>query len=256
MGPLIAALFFYQWEESQRLIRTVKRHLTLSIILTYGVFFQCSLGITRPNCSELLRLQAKQQKEIPTPIGISQKQLDELKEIFINHPDFAELEAVVLFGSRTHFSYGYPPNEKSDLDVMFFFKSQLDPITILDRSDILNKHLVPISEATGIHISQQIPSFITLKSYIEFETSNPPDFNQAQAIHNEMIEKAKSQNWNRIQLKQAISSATHGMITHRDRIILIRESAKSSLLKKQLEELGYSNVYLIQSRKSSSFHSQ
>ncbi|MFM8313650.1 MAG: hypothetical protein ACKOA8_05140 [Deltaproteobacteria bacterium] len=246
---------FWHLELSQKTMNTVKKHIALSIIMTFGLVCHYSLAIPKTNCRELLNLEAKRYQGIPTPMGMSQNQLNELIDIFKNNPDFSDVEAMVLFGSRTHFSYGYSPEQKSDLDVMFFFKNPPSPLVLLDRSDVLNKHLIPISKASGFPISQEIPSLITLKESIEIEVPNPPDFKRAQSIHSEMIEKAKSENWSRTQLKKAISAATHGMVTHRDKIILIRDSATSRSFKKQLQELGYTHVYLIPIQQSGSIPS-
>lgn len=56
--------------------------------------------------------------QIPVPVGVPAEKFSEwLRAVAQTQPPY---EALVVFGSRTHFSYGYLPEPSSDLDVLVF----------------------------------------------------------------------------------------------------------------------------------------
>lgn len=61
-----------------------------------------------------------QGQSVQLPIGLSKESLEEMIQIFLKDNQFSKMEALVLFGSRTRFSYGKGPAKNSDLDVVIF----------------------------------------------------------------------------------------------------------------------------------------
>jgi len=60
---------------------------------------------------------------IRTPIGLTNAVFDDLINVFSTQYKNIELEAVVIYGSRTHHLYGNPPAEDSDLDVVLYTRN-------------------------------------------------------------------------------------------------------------------------------------
>ena len=122
--------------------------IALSFFFPYGtaeagVFDWCAkLVYKKAPRPEVAYVDFYKQK-IPVPVGLKPEAFSEWLEA-IKQSDF--LQALVVFGSRTHFSFGYLPYADSDLDTFVFFLpgSPLGALTALGRHSHLTSHRVSL----------------------------------------------------------------------------------------------------------------
>jgi hypothetical protein len=99
---------------------------------------------------------------IATPTGMTQASFGKLMSRVRTAPEFAEAEAVVLFGSRTHAHYGYKAKTGSDLDVRIFWKDHKNIDRTVSRTYAANGALASLGREVGFDIAQEIIKFYSL----------------------------------------------------------------------------------------------
>ncbi len=68
----------------------------------------------------------------PAPVGVDSENFKNLLDIIAKDVEFRDIGGVIIFGSRTHFSYGTVPHGDSDLDIIAFGLPDRD---VFDRAN-------------------------------------------------------------------------------------------------------------------------
>ncbi len=119
--------------------------------------------------------------KVSRPLGMSDEAFQEQLRVIRDAPVFAEAEAVMFHGSRTHFTAGWEPKPDSDLDVSVFFNasarrgladSDLEwQMNRLDLVDQVTDAFAPLSKEVGFEISEEIPYTMSLQEALVREGS-------------------------------------------------------------------------------------
>jgi len=146
--------------------------------------------------------KAARRSPLPLPIGMKPKTFDELMEVVLSNPAFADVDGIALYGSRTHFRGGYLPYSTSDLDVRTYsrlFVPENSPAyegamhAVLDRRDLVNEALSPVAMRAGFQIAEEVPSFgNSFRSAIRGDTGGLPLHGYPQGARGTL---AELQNW-------------------------------------------------------------
>lgn len=99
------------------------------------------------------------------PIGMSGSEFARLQNLVRTHPLFSQVEAVVLFGSRTHFEFGPKPSLESDLDMAAFFPASFSQDEILKQTERINLLLKEMGFTISVKID--FPALASLQETVE-----------------------------------------------------------------------------------------
>jgi predicted nucleotidyltransferase len=227
----------------------------MALLVFLVLFIYDGLAAQAKPCDSLGKLGRSLESQRPVPLGMSQSQFNELLELFKTDTAFRRLDAIMLFGSRTHFTFGHPPQKDSDLDVMYVFNpealrpnSQSDIfIQTLDQSEILDRKLKPLANKLGFKIGQEIPSFRSFEEMLSDPYFKTENLQKMQERYQKIASRAEEQGFNRIQLKGQWLTENPKSLNHNEKIFIIRQSDKSDHFKTKLEEIGYHNIWIVPS---------
>lgn len=186
-------------------------------------------------------------QNIKLPVGITESHLSEIGEIFSNHPEFSNMRAMVLYGSRLHHEAGYKPIDKSDLDVTFIAMTDISPLERVEISFKTQTIFQKIADRTGIKIAEEIP---TLLSEAEILSSqNGSRFNSLTREAEEIIwrkteDLAQINNWNRIQTKEHFLQGLKGGFT-KDVLIILKGPGHNKF-RNWLISRNYKNILVLE----------
>jgi hypothetical protein len=187
---------------------------------------------------------------VRVPLGLKPELFTRLLDHVRSHEAFADAEAVVLYGSRTHHGYGYAPTPTSDLDVRVYWKgSAKQHHQTVGKAARANGVLAPIGEAAGFPISQQIIKFAELDenlapgSAIDF---TPHSRAAERAMWERLVaEGARPRDEMKFAFQKKVSRAAGWDALGKEALILLREGPATAERLQQLQARDYRNVIVL-----------
>jgi predicted nucleotidyltransferase len=231
----------------------------LFIILTLLLTPYLSFGVE--NCGKAVAYS-----ELPLPLGIAKGPFENLvKNAFIEN---SKLRSLIIFGSRTHFSYGYPPNDASDLDLLFVFDSNEDKknyrgisLELKDSFPVPLQTLLatlpaeklfqgsefsfPVSQAEErdlFHQAQYRPWYL---GKTERSSSRTRQEFRRLALERSPFISERERKWIKEGQFNLFMPPPTAMIVNKEAIILLRDEENSDSLLHSLRERDFQNVSLI-----------
>ncbi len=160
-------------------------------------------------------------------------------------------DALIIFGSRTHFTYGLPPMKDSDLDVVLLFHQ---PASEAQRQKARNLTL-ELEQELGFKVSLPLEGWMS--SLLGGMQNSEPTFRYPmdaateEAIMNEVIADSKS--WyfkSHDRVKEAIDKARSVDANGYDKVkfnkealIIVKPSIEAPKTMHKLREFGFRNLY-------------
>jgi hypothetical protein len=183
---------------------------------------------------------AAQDQAALRPLGLNREDYTALLDRFMFDPAFIGAEAVVIYGSRTHFKVGYRPQINSDLDLAVFFTGGFGDAWF-DRVDAVNRSLQPLSGSVGFSIEMQVPPVETFDEFLA-RLKVPEGEMQRVALVDRLAEEGR---WSREQHRQAQLQARASTWFNEEAIFLVKNQNSFQNWKRLLQANGYRHIILL-----------
>jgi hypothetical protein len=187
---------------------------------------------------------------VKVPIGVDPRHFKSFLEQTLS---LKEVDAVMVFGSRTHFSYGYFPTAKSDLDVHVFFKDT-PGASLATSTGQVNKIVAELQSASDFEITTPLLQWgVDLYSGME-ASARSFSFPLSRAEERAIFEKAEKDGQrdfffkrkklkNRIHEALAAASGYDRVNFNKEALIFIKHSPAARKSFQTLYGYGFRNIY-------------
>ncbi len=177
---------------------------------------------------------------VPLPIGVSEDNFQNLLAFIQSQP---YIETIAFFGSRTHFSYGYLPEPKSDLDLYAFMDHTLDYKERTHHAIDFKMSLDQIYRYTfGVEVAQVFADSFPILDSIQnrMHLVPHPTRTEEQAAHAAADDLEISRNEMKKLIRDFILRTFNiDMRINKEALILIKPHKKSKEVLEALQQLGY-----------------
>jgi hypothetical protein len=189
---------------------------------------------------------------VRVPIGLKRELFERLIDQVRTDPAFADAEAVVLYGSRTHHLYGYEPTPTSDLDVRVYWKgSATQHQQTVEKAVRANGVMEPVAKAAGFPIEQQIIKFGELDEHLAPKIAidfTPHSLANESAMWKQLLDEGAHRgprNDMKFAFQKKVTSAAEWHALGKEAIIVLRDEAATARRLTQLRARDYRNVIVL-----------
>ena len=225
-----------------------RKMLNCALALAFLCFGPTMAQADGSGCGQDL-LSLSQDLSYMPPIGLSKEGFLNILEAFERDPELRKAEALALYGSRTHFTYGYGPEKGSDLDVMPFFDESASKLEVLNTWSALKPVFQKLSQTESFPIKFDIPNLRSLWDTLTSSTTTVMQYvyrskTAEKAAFDEVMRIASDQKLKRAEVKKLWIDRGGGGITH-EALIILRSNENTAFYKARLIELGYTNILIV-----------
>lgn len=187
-------------------------------------------------------------RPIIVPLGIDPIAFKKFSEQMLS---IEGADAIIVFGSRTHFTYGLPPLKNSDLDVVLFFHQPVSEGQKLKAREYAKALEVEVGFKVTLPLENWAANLAVGMEASEATFRFPLSAASEEAIMNDVI--ADSKTWyfkSHDRVKEAIDKARsihangyEKLKFNKEALIIVKPSLDAPKTLHKLREFGFSNLY-------------